>query len=40
MEEDKIQYTKFLQGDNKALEELIKKISKPSYLFYYKICKE
>lgn len=25
MEEDKIQYTKFLQGDNKALEELIKK---------------
>ena len=26
MEEDKIQYTKFLQGDNKALEELIKNI--------------
>lgn len=25
MEEDKTQYTKFLQGDNKALEELIKK---------------
>ena len=25
MEEDKTQYTKFLQGDNKALEELMKK---------------
>ena len=25
MEEDKIQYTKYLQGDNKALEKLIKK---------------